>query len=51
VNQPGSALNYLRVGRPGDLPFRVDGWKTVDGAKVVLLTLKDAPAVRPSHLP
>ena len=43
VNQPGSALNYLRVGRPGDLPFRVDGWKTVDGAKVVLLTLKDAP--------
>ncbi|HEX5070203.1 MAG TPA: hypothetical protein VFV78_08290 [Vicinamibacterales bacterium] len=43
VNQPGAALGYLRAGKPADLTFKSEGSKTLDGTKVVLLTLKDAP--------
>jgi hypothetical protein len=43
VNQPGAALGYLRAGRPDDLAFRSEGVKTLDGTKVVLLSLKGAP--------
>jgi hypothetical protein len=43
VNQPGRALAYLREGRAAGLDFRLDGTKTIDGTKVSVLTLKDAP--------
>ncbi len=43
VNQPGSALGYLRAGRPDGLAFRSEGSKTLDGTKVVLLTIQNAP--------
>jgi hypothetical protein len=42
VNQPGAALDYLRPTRPEGLAFRSEGWKSIDGTKVVLLSLKDA---------
>ena len=43
VNQPAAALGYLRAGRPSGLAFRSEGLKTLDGTKVVLLSLKEAP--------